>query len=794
MKKSLKKKSSESNNIQSKQPVPSFDLDKLARDSLKLPIEVALLISTALSKGLNVPKWLTDFDKNNSYLDINQFCTQYFSLELIVGIKESKEIKLIFEKATSKESIVTIVNLCSKKTNGKDKKVNVSYFLSLCRYKIESEHGLSSTTSTVDEEELPETKDDNIHIEEKHHDIDTCSTNNQQEATLSTEVAVSESVIDQSIDDEVATEVLSLGPPVVDKRKIRGRDQRVINSRDASPTRITRDRRPTSVPPAQSRDRASSTSIDRRRASSVDPNTQQRESTLPTHTPTTTPSLTRRSSVPPQRRRSVSLTRPGDTSLSASTQTLTHTITPHTSPAERLLELETFVKHSLRSLVRQADLYHLLQISLGFINRSYTIIPPRGQVIESKPREWLTPKEILSALLTSRVRLSEVHIVVLVKLLKEFAVLCKASEKLSIETHNNTSTRSGKKKKSTNIKKKCTSKPPTTKHTIAATAAGTSGSTKVSASPTPADVAVVSLDNKINAMWLGRYLTYLRCTKDNSSGGSNTNLNSTTNFTRSTTLSRTHTPATPLPLSSTTLTTTSNATTIPRGSTTTAPTPTTPITHPIQPSPFLAFSTWKQQKDAHSTIYNPQYKLLQFQLLLSGQHITTLTTEEVNSMILQYNIIPLELLQQEIYIRIILWSHNYDGRNDYKHTLNKYIRKYELNNHIKWYSIPINKRILLLSQFKIEIKNLQYINLCENEQKYGSISIEIYNKYNIYCNSILYKDCMIWSVWLNKYIEKRKLVCERYIQLDKQQREQGQGQQGEELEVRINEVGGEGIQ
>ena len=54
---------------------------------------------------------------------------------------------------------------------------------------------------------------------------------------------------------------------------------------------------------------------------------------------------------------------------------------------------------------------------------------------------------------------------------------------------------------------------------------------------------------------------------------------------------------------------------------------------------------------------------------------------------------------------------------------------------------------------------------------------------------------MIWSVWLNKYIEKRKLVCERYIQQDQQQREQGQGrQQGEELEVRINDVGGEGIQ
>ena len=783
MKKSLKKQSSESKNIQSKQPLPSFDIDKLARDSLKLPIEVALLISTALSKGLNVPKWLTDFDKTNSHLDINQFCTQYFSLELIVGIKESKEIKLIFEKATSQQAIISIVNLCAKKTTGKDKRVNVSYFLSLCRYKIESEHGLSSTTSTVDEEEMPETKEDNIHIEEQQQAIDNSNNNNPQETTLSTEVAVSESVIDQSIDDEVATEVLSLGPPVVDKKKIRGREQRVISSREASPTRTTRDqvRRATSVPPAESRDRASSTSIDRRRASSVDPNKQRRESALPAHTPTSTPSLTRRSSLPPQRRRSVSLTRPGDTSLNASTQTLTHTITPHTSPAERLLELETYVKHSLRSLVRQADLYHLLQISLGFINRSYTIIPPRGQVIECKPREWLTPKEILAALLTSRVRLSEVHIVVLVKLLKEFAVLCKASEKLSIEAQNTTTTRSGKKKKSSSAtKKKSSSKPPTTKHTTAANTA-TSGSTKVPASPTPADVAVVSSDNKINAMWLGRYLTYLRCTKDSS--GTNTNLNSTTNFTRSTTLSRTHTTPTPaIPLSSTTLTTsTSTTTAIARGSTTSLPPPTT---HPIQPSPFLAFSTWKQQKDAHSTIYNPQYKLTQFQLLLAGQHITTLTTEEVNDMILQYNIIPLELLQQEIYIRIILWSHNYDGRNDYKHTINKYIRKYEINNNIKWYNIPINKRILLLSQFKIEIKNIQYINLCENEQKYGIISIEIYNKYNIYCNSILYKDCMIWSLWLNKYIEKRKLVCEKYIQLDRQrEQEQGQGQQqGEEEE------------
>ena len=47
-----------------------------------------------------------------------------------------------------------------------------------------------------------------------------------------------------------------------------------------------------------------------------------------------------------------------------------------------------FVEDSIRAAVRQADLYHVIQVHLGFVSEGYTMVPARGIIVASRPREW----------------------------------------------------------------------------------------------------------------------------------------------------------------------------------------------------------------------------------------------------------------------------------------------------------------------------------------------------------------------------------------------------------------------
>lgn len=49
------------------------------------------------------------------------------------------------------------------------------------------------------------------------------------------------------------------------------------------------------------------------------------------------------------------------------------------------------------------------------------MIPHRGEVIQSIPREWLTVKEIQTAFYAGRVRLRENYVFILMKLVRDFA-------------------------------------------------------------------------------------------------------------------------------------------------------------------------------------------------------------------------------------------------------------------------------------------------------------------------------------------------------------------------------------
>lgn len=78
------------------------------------------------------------------------------------------------------------------------------------------------------------------------------------------------------------------------------------------------------------------------------------------------------------------------------------------------------VEDSIRNCVKKADLYHLVQVNLGFID-SYTMIPPRGTIVISQPTLWIPINSIQTAFLAGRVHLNSLQVHVLTLLLQDFA-------------------------------------------------------------------------------------------------------------------------------------------------------------------------------------------------------------------------------------------------------------------------------------------------------------------------------------------------------------------------------------
>jgi hypothetical protein len=78
------------------------------------------------------------------------------------------------------------------------------------------------------------------------------------------------------------------------------------------------------------------------------------------------------------------------------------------------------VEEQVRHVVQHADLYHLLQVHLGFID-TYTMMPARGRAVISTPRPLLTVKELQTAFFDTRTRFSEGQILALMKLVARYA-------------------------------------------------------------------------------------------------------------------------------------------------------------------------------------------------------------------------------------------------------------------------------------------------------------------------------------------------------------------------------------
>lgn len=73
----------------------------------------------------------------------------------------------------------------------------------------------------------------------------------------------------------------------------------------------------------------------------------------------------------------------------------------------------------VRNTVRRTDLYHIIQVHLGLIDK-FTLTPSRGLPIAAKPRQWLTIKDLQEAFYPCRVRLNAAQAVELIGLVVAF--------------------------------------------------------------------------------------------------------------------------------------------------------------------------------------------------------------------------------------------------------------------------------------------------------------------------------------------------------------------------------------
>ena len=86
----------------------------------------------------------------------------------------------------------------------------------------------------------------------------------------------------------------------------------------------------------------------------------------------------------------------------------------------RIQSAQKNVIDKVTELVKKTDLYHVLQVNLGFLE-AYNQFPPRSTIIRYEPKLWISLDELQSAFLKARLRLSDLHIRAFVKSFREFS-------------------------------------------------------------------------------------------------------------------------------------------------------------------------------------------------------------------------------------------------------------------------------------------------------------------------------------------------------------------------------------
>lgn len=320
-------------------------------------------------------------------------------------------------------------------------------------------------------------------------------------------------------------------------------------------------------------------------------------------------------------------------------------------------EFESFIK----STVQKTDLYHLIQVHLGFL-KPYSIIPPRGDVVVSTPRTWLSVRDLQRAFMAARMRLTEFHVRTLMQLVREFA---QNVRKITIgnDSTNTVSDISAGREGGGN---------PEVEN-VAAGHQQTSKIHDIDFCDTP-----VTLNGKLCADWFRHYMVHLRL----------------------------HRPS----------------------------------------IPWLEWLGGKLKKDEVSQDDKPKA----FRRALAGKPYA-LSKDEINELLMEYELIPEEALMEEIERRVDVYAFDINGRMDFQHRLNIKLRQWKKANPG---SHSVNTMAAQQEKFTEELRVERYQQLLSSERSEASITKELFWTFDLACRESKYSLHINFGEWLQEHARK----------------------------------------
>jgi hypothetical protein len=352
-------------------------------------------------------------------------------------------------------------------------------------------------------------------------------------------------------------------------------------------------------------------------------------------------------------------------------------------------------------------------VSLGFID-NYMMIPPRGAIITSKKKTWLTARDLQSAFMAARLCLTEAQLIILRSLVYSFAQ--------QYDTLYASTARLGQSGDA------AASFSPSASVTISASGAVAGGE---GAGPL-SKKGVFGPAQTLNANWLKRYLLHLRLGKKTSSANLGTG-------------------------------SIAGASTAAHGS---AASQTSGAAPGAEDKPPLAWSDWLGKKLQHE-VQRDTGKPKEFEKALNGQ-AHPLCKEDIELMLKTYNVLPAEVLQKEVECRIESWLLDMDGRRDFQHALNVKIRHWIWTKKIKdekvplpksekgywqiWQKLPENEKKAVKASILSTIIQEKRAELLSQERTKLAITKELYWKFD----ADRQKREIKWKTWLDDHITKFK--------------------------------------
>lgn len=677
-------------------------------DILRIGEEIAMLVVYAEAQGHNLKKILAKDSPNDKEISASSFMKNLLKLTLNISVDADESTRQDLLKATSEDSLKNILELCRDESIDHERGnpiIDVKYFLKLCRkkYEIMTSEMHEQATEDVDYDiifSLPTQPPSNLskYSEDFFHGKDHIEPNE---------------VSQSSNEEKLGYPILHTGDDDRSKALIMG-----DISRNTSKGQISPEKRVPSSPYDEEIKFSDDEEDDVN--TQIDPgivlydgvaskststvfmpknglgdgksklNENDFEETLFASSPNSK-SIPRRPHSAPRQQRSSSSTQNNSNSASKGKDSK-----PQMS--QFVAFMQNMMEDLLRNTVRQADLYHKIQVHLGFLD-SYTMVPPRGEIIVSQPREWLTMRDITQAFEAGRLKLKEFQVQILILLVSKYAESMKSSDR-SVFMNSLSSNKS-------------------------------LGSIIVKDGPL------------LNALWLKKYLASLRLSKSMNQM-TNTRSKSESTRQRSSSIPRRRSISNPLQSRSWNRISDTNES---------AATGSIPVTSSHQLTSPMPWEEWLGSKLLKSK-KKRESKPKEFRRALAGLS-SSMSTEEMNSMLEKYQIIPENLLQQDIEARVNKWVHDIDGRRDFRHEMNVEIRKYQKKEKKKIQKLSLEIRKEVLGSIKHHLIFTKTEELKQSEKMKQIITKELFWKYVEECKEKGYQMTMKWGDWLRQYLSRQ---------------------------------------